>query len=64
MTSSTPSNGMTVMTGPKISSRAMVMSLLASAKIVGGTKYPPARSPSEGASPCAARVASFCPISM
>jgi len=29
---------MTVMTGPKISSRAIVMSLVASVKIVGGTK--------------------------
>ena len=38
MTSSISVNGMTVMTGPKISSRAMRSWLVASAKIVGGTK--------------------------
>ena len=37
-TSSTSENGITVITGPKISSRAIVTSFVASAKIVGGTQ--------------------------
>ena len=37
-TSSTASNGITDMTGPKISSRAILAELSTSAKTVGGTK--------------------------
>src|SRR5260370_3023026 len=44
--SSSSPNAMTESTGPKISSRAMLMSLDTSANSVGATKLPAARSPS------------------
>jgi hypothetical protein len=64
ITSSIEENGITDITGPKISSRAIVASFVTSAKMVGGTKYPWARRGSSGFSPLAARVASPVPISM
>ena len=44
-------NGSTVMTGPKISSRAMRRSFVRASKMVGATKWPPASAGSEGRAP-------------
>ena len=59
--SSSSPNGMTDSTGPKISSRAMLMSLDTSANSVGATKLPTARSPSARLPPHTSRAPSSCP---
>ena len=62
--SSSPSNGMTTTTGPKISSCAIRMSLATSANIVGSMKLPAASSGSAGRLPPWTTVApSALPIS-
>ena len=64
MASSSSVNGMTDSTGPKISSRAMVMSLCTSVNRVGATKLPAARSPSPRVPPQTSRAPSSWPVPM
>ena len=60
--SSSSVNGITDSTGPKISSRAMVMSLDTSANRVGVTKFPAASSPSPRVPPQTSRAPSAWPL--
>ena len=62
--SSSSLNGITDSTGPKISSRAMLMSLDTSVNSVGVTKLPSASSPELRVPPQTSRAPSACPCSI
>jgi len=64
-TSSSASKESTVITGPKISSRAIRISSVTSAKTVGSTKKPPSKPCNDGIPPpTTSRAPSCLPISM
>ena len=62
--SSSSANGITDSTGPKISSRAMLMSFDTSVNSVGATKLPAASSPSLRVPPQTSRAPSALPVSI